>query len=191
MTEHHIPEQSSPPEQKPPASPLMDNSASLLRRLGAAMLDGFFLASALMMVLQQTGVMAMFEEFMKLPLEQQMHHEIMTWTFQFKMALGQFVIFTILHGYFLSRFGQTIGKYLLGISIVTLDGQKPEFLPLLLNRYLSQSLMGLIPSLGFWLRLVDIVMIFRQDRRCLHDHIARTRVIDLRVPVGPTNSLIV
>jgi len=174
-------------------APAPDNSAPRLRRLGAALIDGFLLFCVVMLVVQQTGVMALFEEFMKLSPEQQASHVIVSWSFQFKMALGEFGLFALLQGYLLQSYGQTIGKRILGLAIVTLDGQKPEFWNLLVTRYFSQMAMGMIPSLGFWLRLLDVCMIFRNDRRCLHDHLARTRVIDLRVQAShqQPNSLIV
>ncbi len=170
-----------------------DNSAPRLRRLGAALIDGFILGILVMLAIQQTGLIDLFEEFMRLPPEQQANHVVVSWGFQFKLALAEFALFALLQGFLLQRYGQTIGKRLLGLAIVTLDGQKPEFTSLLINRYLSQMAMGVIPGLGMWLRLLDICMIFRNDRRCLHDHLARTRVIDLRVAVAqqPSNSLIV
>ncbi len=181
--------QANPGEQ--PRMP--NNSASRLRRLSAALIDGFILACVLMLVIQQTGLIELIDEFMRLPPEQQANHLVVSWGFQFKMALGEFALFALVQGYLLQRYGQTIGKRLLGLAIVTLDGQKPEFTTLLVNRYLSQMVMGVIPSLGMWLRLLDVCMIFRDDRRCLHDHLARTRVIDLRIPVPQqqSNSLIV
>jgi hypothetical protein len=32
---------------------------------------------------------------------------------------------------------------------------------------------------GTFLVLVDVLFIFRKDRRCVHDHIAGTRVVNL------------
>lgn len=173
--------------------PVQDNSAPRLRRLGAAIIDGFVLGSVLILVMQQTGLLDLFEEFMRLPPEQQLTHPLMSWGFQFKLALGEFALFALIQGALLQRYGQTIGKRLLGLAIVTLDGQKPELTTLLVNRYMSQMAMGVVPSLGMWLRVIDICMIFRDDKRCLHDHLAGTRVIDLRIPVSPqqSNSLIV
>lgn len=109
-----------------------------------------------------------------------------------------FIAFFALHGYLLSRYGQTLGKRMLGIAIVTMDNRVPPFLPLIIQRYLTQWLAGMVPLVGILLRLVDILAIFRPDRRCIHDHLAKTKVIDLSIPVAApdapaarSNSLIV
>jgi RDD family len=75
------------------------------------------------------------------------------------------------------------GKRIMGIAIVTLNNQKPAFLALIAQRYLTQWLMGIVPVLGPFLRLVDVLFIFRADKRCLHDQIAKTKVIDLSIQV--------
>lgn len=116
------------------------------------------------------------------------------------LMMFPFIAFFALHGYLLSRYGQTIGKRILGIAIVTMDNRIPPFFPLITQRYLTQWFAGMIPVIGLLLRLVDILAIFRPDRRCIHDHLAKTKVIDLRIPVArsddlttatPSNSLIV
>jgi uncharacterized RDD family membrane protein YckC len=94
------------------------------------------------------------------------------------------LIFFVLHGPSLFLRGQTIGKRMMGIAIVTLDNQKPAFFPLIAQRYMTQWLLGMVPAVGPLLRLADILLIFRSDKRCLHDHIAKTKVIDLKIPVA-------
>jgi len=78
--------------------------------------------------------------------------------------------------------GQTVGKRLLGIRIVRVqDDANPGFVHAVLLRgfvpILNRALIMLIPvfGLGFW--LVDVACIFRDDRRCLHDLIAGTKVV--------------
>ena len=39
------------------------------------------------------------------------------------------------------------------------------------------KVMGAVPYLGMIFHLVDSLFIFREDRRCLHDRIAGTRVV--------------
>jgi hypothetical protein len=65
-----------------------------------------------------------------------------------------------------------------------MDNQKPAFLFLILQRYVSQWLMGMVPVIGILLRLADVLAIFREDKRCIHDHLAKTKVIDLKIPVS-------
>jgi len=86
-------------------------------------------------------------------------------------------IFVALHGYFLAQNGQTIGKKLIGIKIVLMDGNKPSFWTLIAKRYLLVWVVVSIPMLGGLLNLVNICFVFRKDKRCIHDLIAGTRVI--------------
>lgn len=88
-----------------------------------------------------------------------------------------FVFFVLIHGYFLKKNGQTIGKKLLGIRITDLDDQVPPFGKLIALRYLPITLVTLIPFIGNLLVLVDVLFIFRSDRRCVHDLIAGTQVV--------------
>lgn len=88
------------------------------------------------------------------------------------------VIYVLLHGYFLHKNGQSIGKRLFGIRIVTLDDQKASLSRILLIRFLPLSLLALIPGVGNILVMIDSLFIFRKDRRCLHDKWAGTKVVD-------------
>ncbi len=91
-------------------------------------------------------------------------------------ALG-FALFALANAWFLSRNGQTIGKMLLGIRIATLDGGVPELWRILALRYAPLSIVAMIPTVGMLLTTVDVLFIFRGDRRCLHDMIAGTKVL--------------
>lgn len=85
--------------------------------------------------------------------------------------------FLVLHGYLLAKNGQTIGKLVLGIRIARLDGSVPEFAPLILKRYLPVWVLAQIPVIGGLLNLVNVLFIFRADKRCVHDLIAGTMVV--------------
>jgi uncharacterized RDD family membrane protein YckC len=69
--------------------------------------------------------------------------------------------------------GQTLGKKWLGIKIVKLDGSPISFGSAVVMRALVPGLLGIVPGFG----LVDILFIFRDDRRCIHDLIAATKVV--------------
>jgi uncharacterized RDD family membrane protein YckC len=77
----------------------------------------------------------------------------------------------------LSKRGQTIGKRWVAIKIVKLDGSAAGFVHAVLLRGFVNGLISGIPYLGGVYALVDLLMIFRDDRRCLHDMIASTRVV--------------
>lgn len=77
--------------------------------------------------------------------------------------------------YFLTVSGQTMGKKALGIRIVKTDtGENGGFVTNVLLRGVVNGLLGIIPLYG----LVDTLFIFREDKKCIHDLIAGTQVID-------------
>jgi uncharacterized RDD family membrane protein YckC len=88
-----------------------------------------------------------------------------------------FVCFLVVHGYLLKAKGQTVGKMLTGIRIADLDGNLPDFAKVILLRYLPLSLAALIPVVGPYLSLVDVIFIFGSERRCIHDRLAGTKVV--------------
>ncbi|HEX2658372.1 MAG TPA: RDD family protein [Polyangia bacterium] len=79
--------------------------------------------------------------------------------------------------YLLSTQGQTLGKRWMKIRIVRLDGSPPGFVHAFLLRSVVSALPRLIPVAGNAFSLIDALFIFRQDRRCIHDLIASTRVV--------------
>jgi uncharacterized RDD family membrane protein YckC len=80
--------------------------------------------------------------------------------------------------YLLHQNGQTIGKKLMGIKIVRSDQHTRATLSrLVFLRAGSVMLMGMVPVIGSLVQLANYLYIFREDQRCLHDHIADTVVI--------------
>ena len=55
--------------------------------------------------------------------------------------------------------------------------QKATMLTIIFKRMLPVSIASAIPIIGSFLVLIDTLMIFRSDRRCLHDLIAHTQVL--------------
>ncbi|MBD9479957.1 RDD family protein [Pseudoxanthomonas sp. PXM02] len=92
-------------------------------------------------------------------------------------AVIGFVVFALVQAYPLNATGQTWGKKLLSIRIVDLQGNKPSLVDLLVKRYLPTHAIANLPCVGLLYVLVDSLMIFRQDQRCVHDLIAGTRVV--------------
>jgi|CXWL01.1.fsa_nt_gi uncharacterized RDD family membrane protein YckC len=73
-----------------------------------------------------------------------------------------------------SKHGQTLGKRFAGTRIVLKDTmENGGFVVNVLKRGFLNGLLSLIP--GYF--LVDCLFIFREDRRCLHDMIANTVVV--------------
>lgn len=77
----------------------------------------------------------------------------------------------------LHRNGQTIGKRVLGIKVVRTNGDPISLGRIIGMRFIPISLLGAIPYLGGLISLTDSLMIFGNERRCLHDLIADTIVI--------------
>jgi uncharacterized RDD family membrane protein YckC len=88
------------------------------------------------------------------------------------------IIFLALNGYLLVTRGQTIGKVAARTKIVDMSGNVPHFGKLLVLRYLVLGLMAQIPFIGLFVGGADVLFIFGEQRRCLHDYLAGTRVVD-------------
>jgi uncharacterized RDD family membrane protein YckC len=95
------------------------------------------------------------------------------------MGLGAlFMLAVIIYQiYLLATRGQTLGKRWMKIRIVKLDGSNPGFVGAVLLRGGVNGIISAIPYLGGLYALIDALFIFRDDRRCIHDLIAGTRVI--------------
>ena len=75
----------------------------------------------------------------------------------------------------LVREGQTLGKKAMNIRIVNYsDGQIPSVGRLLGMRYIVNSFLGNIPFYTF----LDVLLIFGNERRCIHDYLAGTKVVE-------------
>lgn len=80
--------------------------------------------------------------------------------------------------YLLYKNGQTLGKKLLGIKIVRSDGSRAGLGRIIGLRYFLPGLIGAIPFVGFIFSLADPLFIFGGEKRCLHDMMADTIVVD-------------
>lgn len=78
--------------------------------------------------------------------------------------------------WFLSTAGQTLGKKILKIRIVkAADGKTAGFLNAVFLRSWVTGILYLVP----FVVIVDFLMIFLPERKCLHDFIAGTKVIKI------------
>lgn len=103
------------------------------------------------------------------------------------LGKGQAEIFSVLGvllalgvgGYqvYLAQGGQSIGKRWRGIRVVRLDGSRASLGRIVfLRNFVPASLSSFCGLVG----LVDALVIFGQDKRCLHDMIADTKVVKVR-----------
>ncbi len=93
------------------------------------------------------------------------------------MGLFSLGVFAFLNGGLLVKKGQTIGKRLVGIKIVDLNGSLPTLKQHLIKRYAVYLFPGQIPVVGFIFSLVNLLFIFGEERRCIHDYAAGTKVV--------------
>lgn len=173
----NVPPNDMQPKDQPPAN----NIAGRLKRFLAALVDGVVGMMVTFPVFSHFGVWEAIQQ------NKEVSHSLSN-----GLALFSVVMFFVLHGYLLFQYGQTIGKRLLGLAIVTLDGHKPQFAALILNRYLPQWVVSFLPVVGPIIAMGDVLFIFFNDQnRCIHDLIAKTKVIDLSIKTTVTpNSII-
>lgn len=90
----------------------------------------------------------------------------------------EIAVFLLVNGYLMQSRGQTVGKRLVGTRVVGTKGEKPSWLRQVALRYGPMYAVTLLPWVGLPLLIADGLCIFRSDRRCLHDHLAATKVIE-------------
>ena len=161
----------------PPRAPVTDAAqpapevelASLGARLGGALIDGILVALFMWPFLLSTDYWTRATA-----------GDVGT-SDLLNLVLVGLILFLLLHGYLLHKYGQTIGKRLVGTRIVSAsDNQIVSLGKIFALRYVPMQLVGVIPVVGNILPLIDVLFIFREDRRCLHDLIAGTKVIKAR-----------
>ncbi len=144
----------------------MDDLASRWARLGAAIVDGIVIMIVYLPIAFVFGVL----DFSDWETSPSIGNQALS-------SLLSIALYIAVNGYFLARNGQTVGKLALGIKIVRSNREQASFGRLIGLRYLPISILGNIPFLGGLLVLVDVLLIFREEKNCLHDDIADTRVV--------------
>jgi uncharacterized RDD family membrane protein YckC len=93
------------------------------------------------------------------------------------MALGSMLVFVLVQSWPLATRGQTVGKMALGLRIVRPDGTPASAGRVIGLRYVLPYVLTPFTMLAAVYGIVDALMIFRANRRCLHDLIADTIVV--------------
>ena len=155
----------SPPEANLEVSRTTD-LASRWARLGGSILDGIIAMIVMLPIMYLSGYWnrAMAGEDSLL--------ETVIW-----MLVG-LCLYLLINGYLLSTRGQTVGKMLVGTRIVSIE--TGDIIPLwqvFLVRYLPQTLAAYVPLVGQIVLIVNYLFVFRKDKRCIHDLIAKTKVV--------------
>ncbi|MEM7474698.1 MAG: RDD family protein [Planctomycetota bacterium] len=146
-------------------------NASLLARLGAAIIDGLYSTVAALL-----GVLAVFgsmriglyntQDFLVLLENPPTEAYLIVY---FPLLLAQIIQWNLI-----ATRGQSVGKFICCIRIVTMHGRLPGFLQGVVIRNWLTYLFSGIPFFS----LIDIAFIFTDSHRCLHDHMAGTRVVN-------------
>jgi uncharacterized RDD family membrane protein YckC len=137
------------------------------KRLVGAILDSLVMLAAFYPFIALSGVIDQLQKGEAISLQNRL---IFT-------ALG-LALYAIIHGHLLIKHGQTVGKRLVGTRIVDQQGQIPSFERILFLRYYLFNIVGHIPYLGLAIQFLDVMYIFHRDRRCLHDRVTGTVVLD-------------
>jgi uncharacterized RDD family membrane protein YckC len=89
------------------------------------------------------------------------------------------LVLAIIQIYLLTTRGQTVGKKIVGVKIVKYaDSSSPGFVHACLLRAIVPAVISSVPIVGPMFSLVDICFIFSEERRCIHDLIAGTKVVN-------------
>jgi uncharacterized RDD family membrane protein YckC len=141
------------------------NLASRWARLGAALIDGLSVLPITLPTMYFTGGFDVIKTGVPPSL-----------LYNLAIATLMIVAFAVIHGAWLISDGQTMGKKVMGIKIVTNEGGHVDLMTLV-KRYGFYLAIPQIPAIGPFINLVNTLFIFSKSKRCLHDHFADTQVI--------------
>lgn len=142
-------------------------------RLGAALVDGGISYVVLMVVAGWVG----FEAY-RSGLSSWAHENLVLIIVVGGLSCLYLLVILVIQIVMLHRYGQTIGKRILNIKIVKNSTEENGgFATNFAMRALIPGVIQVIPYVGFAFGLIDILFIFRDDKRCLHDLIADTKVV--------------
>jgi uncharacterized RDD family membrane protein YckC len=142
-------------------------------RLGAALLDGLIFGLMVYTPFLVAGSSAIFTAIIT--------RQPLVWVAG--MVIGAAVagfmllVWAVLTIVFVNRNGQTIAKKLIGIKVVRRDGSKAGFARIFWLRNVVNTVITMVPILGGLYAIVDLLFIFGEPRRCVHDMIADTIVV--------------
>lgn len=173
-------EESTNPYAPPTAAPeLVPEDLSLLpvrlasrwARLGALIIDAIVLG-VLIVLLEFVFDIASGMAGSVNPLAYDGYDDLITESVSICLSI---VLYLMINGYLMVKFGQSIGKLVCRIQVVSINTHQllsPGYI--IGIRYVIPELLNLIPLFAF----IDAVMIFGEKKRCLHDHMAGSIVIN-------------
>jgi uncharacterized RDD family membrane protein YckC len=146
-------------------SPMADTGDLARRgtRLAARLLDVLIIFGTVMVSVLPLGM-----------LSNQSTNSGMVWLVLAGLAMLGLLVYNLV---LLAQKGQTIGKKALKIRIVRSDGDRVGLGRLIGLRWFPMTVLGAVPIVGPILGLTNVLFIFREDQRCLHDLLADTKVV--------------
>jgi uncharacterized RDD family membrane protein YckC len=150
--------------------PMSLDMASILRRFAAMFVDGLVLSLplviiAFLFILPMGGMEEVFNRATRISPVLPLLNGAVT--------LVWMALVIAYEALMLAARGQTVGKKALGIKVVTADGG-PISRGQAWGRALIRQVFGLVPCLG----LIDYLVAFGSERTCIHDILAKTRVVN-------------
>ncbi|HMU66738.1 MAG TPA: RDD family protein [Cellvibrionaceae bacterium] len=140
--------------------------ASRLRRLFANLIDTFCMSVIVLPAMYFGGLLELATS------------ASLSWSYTLQSGTLWALVFLLFNGLLLVQRGQTIGKLVLSIKIVMQD-HSALTVPTLAIRYGVYFLGNLIPLIGPLFGLINVLFIFGEERRCLHDRAAKTIVVNV------------
>lgn len=100
------------------------------------------------------------------------------------VALVLLVAYWAVNWSLLARRGQSIGKIVAGTRVVLVDGSPAPFWRVVALRLWPLIVLGYLPvkNVAPFVMLINVLFIFRRDRRCGHDLVAGTKVVRVGRP---------
>lgn len=145
------------------------DAATIGRRFGALLLDGLIVNLPLSAIV--FGIFFALGTFTPNDPANPVN-PLLFFTMEGVLILGTMVVWIVYEGLMLAQGGQTVGKKALRIRVVSAEGG-PLSRGQAFGRAAMRKVFELVPCLG----LVDYLTAFGEQRTCLHDMVARTRVI--------------
>jgi uncharacterized RDD family membrane protein YckC len=137
------------------------------RRFTATLIDVVLVPAVAILLMLVTGVLEHAEDWSQnaMPI--------------LRMILLGLASYLLLNLWLLWRHGQTVGKALLSIAIVDAKtGAQPPLWRLFVRGLFFPTLymIVLVPYIAL-IPVIDQALVFRKDRRCVHDWVSRTAVV--------------
>ncbi|HYL06442.1 MAG TPA: RDD family protein [Thermoanaerobaculia bacterium] len=146
------------------------DAASIGRRFGALFLDGLILNLPLTAII--LGVFFALGAF-NLNDPANPVNPLLFLTMEGVLIVATLGAWILYEGLMLARDGQTLGKKALRIRVVSAAGG-PLSTGQAFGRAAMRKVFELVPCMG----LIDYLMAFGEQRTCIHDMVARTRVVN-------------